>query len=130
MKKRLLLATTAVLVLMLGVCPVYAQPMGPGMMGRGYGSYGMGPGMMGPGYSYGPQHGYGRQYQQPSKPLNREQVEQEVENYLRSTRNPNLKIGKIEQKGNDYEVDIETKDGSLVDKILVNKDTGWMRSTY
>lgn len=104
--------------------------MGHGMMmGPGYG---MGPGMMGPGYGYGygPQYGYGQQYQQPSKPLSENQAKQEVENYLSSTSNPNLKMGKIEDKGNDYEVNIETKDGSLANKILVNKDTGWMRSAY
>jgi hypothetical protein len=175
MKKTLLLATTAVMVLALGVWTGYAQ-MGPGMMGPGYGAgpspgqnynycpycgnyvgpgYGMGPGMMGPGYGYGmgpgmmgggyggygmmgpgygygygPQYGYGQQYGQPSKLLSEDQVRQEVENYLRSTRNPNLKMGKIEDKGNDYEVNIETKDGSLANKILVNKDTGWMRSAY
>lgn len=190
MKKMLMLATTAVLVLMLGVCAGYAQPMGPGMMGPGYGygpspggnwnycpycggyfgpgagsgmgygygmgpgmmgrgyggygaygGYGMGPGMMGrgyggygmmgPGYGYGPQYGYGGQYQQqPSKPLDEAQAKQEVENYLRSTRNPNLKMGKIEKKGNGYEVSIETKDGVLVNKILVDKDTGRMRPGY
>ncbi|MEJ2725130.1 MAG: hypothetical protein P8175_10890, partial [Deltaproteobacteria bacterium] len=81
-------------------------------------------------YGYGPQYEYGRQYQQPAKPLDEAQVKQEVENYLKSTRNPNLKMGKVEEKGNDYEVDIETKDGSLVNKLLVNKDTGWMRSAY
>jgi hypothetical protein len=112
--------------------PGYGYGMGPGMMGGGYGGYGMGPGMMGPGYGYGygPQSGYGRQYQQPQKPLDKEQVQQLVDNYLKSTRNPNLKIGKIEEKGNGYEVDIETKGGSLVDKLLVDKDTGWMRSVY
>jgi len=113
--------------------------MGPWMMGRGYGGYGMGPGMMGRGYGmmgpgygygYGPQYGYGRQYQQTSKPLDEDQARQEVESYLKSTGNPNLKMGKIEEEGNNYEVDIETKTGSLVDKILVNKDTGWMRSAY
>ena len=167
MKKTLLLTTTALLVLALGVytgyahmgygmtgpgygygpyqgqnynyCPYcgnYTGPgygMGPGMMGGGYG-YGMGPGMMGPGYGYGygPQYGYGpsQQPQQASKPLSEDQAKQEVENYLASTRNPNLKIGNVEDKGNDYEVNIETKDGSLVNKILVNKDTGWMRSAY
>jgi hypothetical protein len=105
--------------------------MGPGMMGRGYGGYGMmGPGMMGPGFGYGPRYGYGPQSQEPPKPLDKEQAKQEVQNYLKSIRNPNLKIGKIEDKGNDYEVGIETKEGSLVDKILVRKDTGWMRSAY
>jgi hypothetical protein len=108
---------------MMGPGYGYGYGMGPGMMG---GWCGMGPGMMGPGY--GPR--YGPQYQQPQKPLDEEQVQQQVENYLKSTRNPNLKIGKIDEKGNDYEVDIETKGGSLVDKLLVNKDTGWMRSAY
>jgi hypothetical protein len=112
----------------------YGYGMGPGMMGgQGYGpGYGMGPGMMGPGYGYGQQYGpqYGRQYQQPQKPLDQNQAKQEVENYLSSMRNPNLKLGKIEEKGNGYQVNIVTKDGSLVDKILVDKNTGWMRSAY
>jgi hypothetical protein len=166
MKKTLLLATTAVWVLMLSGCGWYARPMGPWMMGPGYskgpspeenpnycpycGNYvgpryghgmgygcGMGPrmmggGMMGPGYGYGygPQYGYGQQYRQPLNPLDKEQAKQEVENYLRYTRNPNLKMGKIEEKGNNYEVSIETSEGSLVDKILVDKDTGQMQSAY
>jgi len=104
--------------------------MGPGMMG-GYG-YGMGPGMMGRGYGYGQQYGgqYGPQYQQPQKPLDENEAKEEVEGYLKSTRNPNLKIGDVQEKGNDYEINIVTKDGSLVDKILVNKETGWMRPAY
>ena len=105
--------------------------MGPGMMGYGYG---MGPGMMG--YGYGPQYGqqygpgYAPQYQQPQKPLNENQAKQLVENYLQATRNPNLKLGKIEDKGNAFEANIVTKDGSLVNKVLVDKNTGWMRSAY
>jgi mono/diheme cytochrome c family protein len=105
-----------------GTGPGYG--MGPGMVGRGYGM--MGPGY---GYGYGSQYGYGRP-QQLSKPLDKNQAKQEVENYLKSGRNPNLRIGKIEEKGKDYEVTIETKEGSLANKILVNKDTGWMRSAY
>jgi hypothetical protein len=121
--------------------PGYGYGMGPGMMGPGYGyGYGMGPGMMGrgyggygmvgPGYGYGPQYGYGQQYQQPQKPLDKDQAKQEVENYVKSTRNPNLSVGNIEEKGNDFEADIQTKNGSLVDKVLVDKDTGSMRSAY
>jgi hypothetical protein len=62
--------------------------------------------------------------------LDKDQVKQEVENYLKSTRNPNLRVGKIEEKGNHYEVYIETKGGALADQLLVDKDTGWMRSAY
>ena len=108
--------------------------MGSGMMGQGNNSgYGMGQGMMDSGNGYGQQNGpqYGRQYQQPRQtPLDRNQAKQEVENYLRSRRNPNLQLGKIEEKGNGFQINIVTKDGSLVDKILVDKNTGRMRSTY
>jgi hypothetical protein len=53
-----------------------------------------------------------------------------LENYLTSTRNPNLKLGKITEKGAYYEAEIVTKNNSLVDKILVDRYTGWMRSEY
>ena len=152
MRKALLLGATVVLVLLLGVCAGYAQPMGPGygygmgpgMMGPGYGygmgpgmmgpgyGYGMGPGMMGPGYGYGPgpQYGYGPQGKESAEPLSQDDVKDEVENYLKSTRNPNLKVGKIEDRGTSFEVTIETKGGSLVDRILVDKTTGRMQSAY
>jgi hypothetical protein len=105
--------------------------MGPGMMGgRGMGpgmrGWGMGPGMMGPGYGYQ----YGPQSQQPQKPLEEKDAKAILEKYLRSNRNPNLKLGKITEQGNYFEVDIITKDGSLVDKILVDRYTGWIRSIY
>ena len=121
-------------------CPYCGAPlgpgggygMGPGMMGPGYG---MGPGMMGPGYGYGPgmrgpRYGYGPQYQPPQKPLEEKDARGMVENYLRSTRNPNLKLGKIEDKGPYFEAEILTKEGSLADKIAVDRNTGWMRSIY
>jgi hypothetical protein len=98
-----------------GAHPGYG--MGPGMMGRG-----MGPGMMG--------QGYGPQYQQESKPLTEKDVKAMLENYLQSTRNPNLKLGKITEKDYYFEAEIVTKNDSLVDKIIVDKQTGWMRSVY
>ena len=158
MKKSIVFGLAVVAAVMLGLGSSYAQPMGPGMMGqrggygpgygppqqggwycprgggwgmgpgmmgRGWSGYGMGPGMMGPGY-----YGYGPQYQQPQKPLNENQAKEMVENYLQSTRNPNLKLGKIEDKGYAFEANIVTKDGSLVNKVLVDKNTGWMQSAY
>jgi hypothetical protein len=90
----------------------------------------MGPGMMGPGYpGYGP-YGYGPQYQYPQEPLKEKDVKAIVENYLQSTRNPNLKLGKIKEKDNYFEAEILTKDDSLVDKIIVDRFSGWMRSMY
>ena len=104
--------------------------MGPGMMGGGMMGRGMGPGMMGGGY--GPQQGppYPPQYQQPPKPLEERDAREILENYLNSMKNPNLKLGKIEDKGNAFEAEIVTKDNSLVDRILVEKSTGRMRSAY
>ena len=108
----------------------YGYGMGPGMMGdRGYG-YGMGPGMMGPGYGYGPNEPNPYARQQPQKPLDKDQAKAMVENYLKSTGNPNLKLGDIKDEGQYFEADIVTKDNSLVDKLLVDKDTGAMRSAY
>jgi hypothetical protein len=107
-----------------GYGPGAGYGMGPGMGGGGYGRMGSGYG-----YGYGSRYGYGRP-QQLSKPLDKDQAKREVEDYMKSGRNPNLKLGKIEDKGGDYEVTIETKEGSLVNKILVNKKTGWMRSAY
>jgi len=107
-------------------CPYCGQPLrGPGMMGPGYG---MGPGMMHRDWGRAPQ--YGPPYQQPQKPLEEKAVKEMLENYLRSTRNPNLKLGAIEDKGTYFEAEILTKDGSLADKIGVDKTTGWMRSIY
>jgi hypothetical protein len=122
-------------------CPYCGGYLGSGGgyygMGPGYGyGYGMGPGMMGPGYQgYGPQYGSPSgpqpQYQQPSKPLAEKDVKAMVENYVQSTRNPNLKVGKIAEKDRYFEAEILTKkNDALVDTILVDKNTGWMRSVY
>ncbi len=107
--------------------------MGSGMMGGGMMGHGMGQGMMGPGYQgYGPQYAppSGPQYQQPQKPMEEKDAKVSLENYLESMRNPNLKLGKVKDVGYAFEAEILTKDNSLVDKILVDKRTGWMRSVY
>ena len=110
-------------------CPYCGQPAGPR---RGYamGPWMMGPGMMGP-WMMGPGYpGYGPRYREPQKPLEEKDVKAIVKDYIESTRNPNLKMGKIKEMENFFEVEILTKDNSLVDKILVDKFTGWMRSAY
>ncbi len=118
-------------------CGRYVGPgggygMGPGMMGGGMGPGMMGPGMMGRGMMcpwYGPQ--YGPQYQQqPQKLLEESDAKSILENYLASTRNPNLKLGEIKDLGHAFEAKILTKEDSLADKIIVDKGTGWMRSIY
>lgn len=128
--------------------------MGPGMMGPGYGmgpgmmgpGYGMGPGMMGPGYETGPgmmgpgwgmgmnRSWSGNDDQQQSGhhmgPLAEKDAEEIVGNYIRSTRNPNLKAGKIEDSGNAFKAQIVTKDNSLVEEVLIDKRSGYMRPAY
>jgi hypothetical protein len=92
------------------------------MMG-GQGGYGM----------MGPQSGqqYGPRYQENRKPLTEKDATSILQNYLKANRNPNLKLGKVEDKGNAFEAKIVTKkEGALVDKIAIDKKTGWMRSVY
>ena len=101
---------------------------GSGMMGGGYGK---GSGWMGRGPTQGgrtPQTG--SQYRQGQGPLSESDAKSIVENYLASNRNPNLKIGKIKDAGNAFEAEILTKENALVDKVLIDKSSGWMRSAY
>ena len=142
--KRYMIITPVILLsvfLILGFA--YAQPpgsgYGPPSQGGWYcpyggpyqGGYGMGPGMMGYGMMGPGYYGYYPQYRQPHRRLSEKDAKAIVKNYLNATRNPNLKLGKIKDEGYAYEAEIVTKkNGSLVDKILVNKNTGWMRSIY
>lgn len=129
-------------------CPYCGSYMGPGRMypgggmGPGYGmghhGQGMGPGMRhhrgwGMGPQNGPRHGpqYGPPYQQRQEPMDEETARKYLKDYLNSSRNPNLKVGKIEEKGRYFEAEIVTKkEGALVDVLALDKYTGWVRSIY
>jgi hypothetical protein len=102
--------------------------MGRGMMGWGY--YGMSPGMMGWGYGYAPPYYAPPWQQEREKPLDKDEAKTTVENYLKWSRNPNLKLGNIEDKGDYFEAEIVTKEGSLVNKLDVDKDSKFMQSVY
>ena len=65
-----------------------------------------------------------------SKPLDKEDARALSQNYLDSTNNPNLKLGQETDKGTRYQFDVVTKDNSLVDRLLVSKNTGEIRSAY
>ena len=101
-----------------GAGPGYG--MGPGMMNRGYGT-GMGFGGW-QSFRRGPQHG--------EAPVSLDQAKQEVQDYLQSTRNPNIKLGNVEDKESYFEAEVVTNNGSLVDKIAVDKDTGRMHPAH
>jgi hypothetical protein len=119
-------------------CPNYGRQYGH-HKGRRHG-YGMGPRMMGPGYGMGPCYGrgpgsigrapdqgeMGPESNRLETPLQEDGARAVVENYLHSTRNPNLKLGKITEQGDAFEAEIVTNDGSLVDKLLVDKSNGWI----
>ncbi|MBJ3762649.1 hypothetical protein ILP92_07815 [Maribius pontilimi] len=110
--------------------------MGPGwgmgqMMGRGHGP---GP-MMGPGYGSGPQpdwrggagpgYGYGQPLQQD---LGTDDVLRMIEQRLAWMNNPNLKPGQIDERDADTIIaEIVTQDGSLVERLAVDRHTGWMQ---
>ena len=119
------------------------RQMGPGMM-HGWQDQGRGPGMM-PGYrGQGRMHGgqgpgwrgeqWGRgQYgpyggEQEMAPLTKSKARNLAEDYVAG--NPNLKIGAVNEKDGVFEARIETKDGSLVEKLLIDKETGWMKKAY
>ena len=53
-----------------------------------------------------------------------------VEDYIRSTRNPNLKVGKIEDAGDAFKAQIVTRENSLVEEVFIDKDSGYMRPAY
>lgn len=107
---------------------------------------GGGPGMMGGMMERGSMHDdrdreprydtpEGRQYQeresqQSRMPMEEKDVRVLLDDYLRSTRNPNPKLGMIEDKGPVFEAEILTKEGSLVDRVAVDKITGGMHSVY
>jgi hypothetical protein len=62
--------------------------------------------------------------------LNKKDAERIFEDNLNSRHNPNLKLGAIKDQGSSFEADLLTKDNSLVDKLIVDKNTGRMRSAY
>ncbi|MFO7803725.1 MAG: hypothetical protein R6V55_15695 [Desulfovermiculus sp.] len=113
-------------------CPWSGQGMGPGMMHRGQGmmhgwqGQGMGPGMMhgqwGRG-QYGPNAG-----QQQMQPLDQNGARELAQNYAAG--NPNLKIGEVTEQDGSFEATIVTTDGSLVERLLIDKQTGWMKRAF
>jgi hypothetical protein len=140
MKMLILYGVAIVLAMLLANGPIDAQAMDSGMMsGGGYRSYEMGPGMMryggyqahGMGSSMmGPGGENGLQCDQDRAYIDKNEAERIFEGYLESEHNPNLKLGTIKDEGSFFEADLVTRDNSLVDKLIVDKDTGHLRSIY
>ena len=107
---------------------------GSSMMGKGgqHGSMMMRQGRgTGPGGWYCPWmgdsgHHYGYNNQE-GQPLTQDQAKQMLQNHIQG--NPYLKVGEFTDKGDFYDVTIVTKkEGALVEKIQVDKKTGWFRN--
>ena len=134
MKKAFRVIVVLGLAVMLNPGVLPAQQTGPGSQGGWYCPWmgGSGPGHQGGRGGWycpwmkGPQTG--PPVAQPGKPLSKSQARAMVEQHVQS--NPNLKVGKVVEKNGVYEVEVVTQNGSLVDKIQVNKQTGWFRSVY
>ncbi len=98
---------------------------GMGMMGPGYGPGMMGPGMMG--YGYGPgMMGWGGPGR--SVDLSSDDVKSMLERWVNWQGNPRIKVGDVKEENDDVIVaDIVTQDGSLVDRVKVDRHTGYMQ---
>lgn len=134
--KRILLAASVVLILLIfGAVAIARPPFG----GDGYGM-GRGMGMMG-GMMYGGYSGAGPGFGGPDNcpyhdltvgaaPITKDEATTILQNHLKWTRNPNLKLGKITENDKGFEAEIVTKDNSLVNKIFIDKETGRARPVY
>ena len=150
MKKiMILMAIVGAALLLTGFSALYAHDTGHGQgwHGGGMGHRGMGhqgQGMMG-------QHGGGMGHRgmgwhdghrgnmpcpncpyanenAAGEPISLDQARSMAERY--TARNPNLNVGSVEEKDGAYRAEIVTKDGSLVDRMVIDKSTGRMHSVY
>lgn len=103
--------------------------MGGGhMMGRETGPGGWYCPWMGGGCGYHHMMGGKAFFNRGEKPLTKAQVEQLVSDYYIED-NSNLKIGGVADKGDFYDATVVTKkEGALVQRIHVDKKTGWFRN--
>ncbi len=103
--------------------PCQGGGYGPAMMGfgrhGGYGMMGYGPGMMG----YGPGMGWGGQTL--ARELTVDDVKTFFEQRMAWQGNANVKLGEVSEKDADTIVaEIVTKDGSLVQRVEIDRKTG------
>jgi len=137
MKRTILVGAVLMLALLIGMPGLYAQQQNtPPQGGQGWYCPWMGQGGpmhrgMGRGMGQGMRcrmMGGGGMSLNKGQPVTKDQAKQLLEDYVGSANNPNLKLGEITEKGDVFEATIVTKDGSLVEKIQVDKNSGWFRN--
>ncbi len=116
---------------------------GPAMRGSVFSSQGMGGMMMcpcmqmmqqmmgaattGPGAPAGPAGGATRL---SVNPRTEEQARRQAEEYLKKLGNPYLQVGKVIETVGSWEIQVVTKDGSLVNWLIIDKQRGELRMMY
>ena len=63
-------------------------------------------------------------------PITIDQAKSVLERYIVFSENPDIRLGKITEQDNYFEAEIITKDGSLVDTLILDKKTGGIESIY
>ena len=112
---------------MMGSGMMHPGMMGPGMMGPGMMGQGMmGPGMMGQGMMHpGMIYSMPGRYEQEIVP---EQVREMLQRRLDWHGNPRLKLGEIKPtEHGEILADIVTREGSLVQRLAIDRRTGALR---
>jgi hypothetical protein len=103
----------------------------PELEGR---SYGPGPGRSKPGQEYGsyhPGYEYPPYQRERRKPLDESRARRMIESYLDHGENPNLKLGNLREQDMVFTGEIVTKkEGTIVEKVIIDKETGQMRFGY
>ncbi len=101
--------------------------MGPGMMGPGMGGHGMMGRGFGMGHGFGMEHGFGTRVV-PMRHLTVDDVRHFLEHRLAWRDNKRLKLGEVKEADEDTIIaEIVTVDGSLVQRLRVDRHTGRMK---
>lgn len=146
MKRVLSISIAAAFLLVFGPGMVHAQhaentPSRKGQVGRGHASHGVVEGWHCPWMGHGsmmPDRGdmgcgmreTGGVRQSTDRLLSQAQAEQMMQNYVHYLNNPNVKAGDVADNGEFFESTVVTKEGSLVEKIQIDKSTGSFRNVY
>ena len=64
------------------------------------------------------------------EPVTMDQARYLVDNYMYLSGIPDLKPGKIIEKDNEFDVEIITKDGSSLGMLIIDKQTGVIKSPF